>query len=122
MDNFYGCPSRCDLADSVGSIGFDRTLETYSDDTKLIKELLNSSDPVDYLFGMLLASYPFYDEGHTSFFLNSGVISKTNAGKKFRRETPHKGHGPEERKGHHPLQGIWKEVQGDNIRKTLIKL
>ena len=69
MDELYGCPSSCMLAESIENIGFDRTLEEYSEDTRTIKQLLNSEDIVDYMFGMWILTGMMYDGGHTYLYV-----------------------------------------------------
>ena len=68
MDYFYGCPTSAPGAVSIAEKGFDRTLEEYSDDTRLIKELLLSTDKIDYMFGLTCLQSLLNDGGHTVFF------------------------------------------------------
>ena len=79
MDNLYGYPPKCVLAESIRKNGFDSTLENYSADTRELKRLLNSDKPSEYLFGAELSAYAFYDGGHTRFLSNWDMIAKTKA-------------------------------------------
>ncbi|ETP71023.1 periplasmic protease [Lachnospiraceae bacterium JC7] len=65
MDNIYGNAPHCILAESIRDKGFDATLESYSDETRQVKELLNSDKTVDLLFGTIILSTMLYDGGHT---------------------------------------------------------
>lgn len=73
MDHCYGYPSKAAIAESIKENGFDKTLNTYSDDTKQIKRLLQSSDKGDYVVGLVLLSDLMYDGGHTNFFIDFTV-------------------------------------------------
>ncbi len=65
MDNIYGDAPHCILAESIRDNGLDATLESYSDETRKVKELLNSDKTVDLLFGTIILSSMLYDGGHT---------------------------------------------------------
>jgi len=65
FDYFYGCPSSAALSKSIEEIGFDKTLDTYSDETRLAKELLLSTSTVDFNAGLHILALPLDDNGHT---------------------------------------------------------
>ena len=66
FDTIYGKPSQCEFANVIREKGFDQALETYDETTKLIKGLLQSTDPVEFTFGLTLLQYYMYDGGHTT--------------------------------------------------------
>lgn len=66
MDKIYGKPSQCELAVTIREKGFDRALEETNDETRKIKELLNSTVPKDFILGLVLLQGYMYDGGHTS--------------------------------------------------------
>ncbi|MBR4754977.1 MAG: hypothetical protein IK054_07335 [Lachnospiraceae bacterium] len=68
MDYVYGDAPHCALAKSISEKGLDATLESYSDETRLVKELLKSDKMVDYIFGISILSAMLYDGGHTDLF------------------------------------------------------
>ena len=68
MDNIYGDAPRCILAESIRDNGLDATLESYSEETKQVKELLNSDKTVDLVFGLDILSFMLCDGGHTDFY------------------------------------------------------
>ncbi len=70
FDKIYGDPPHCILADSIKNNGLDATLESYSDETRKVKELLNSDNTVDFLFGIAILSSMLYDGGHTDLFMD----------------------------------------------------
>ena len=70
MDNIYGDAPRCILAESIRDNGLDATLESYSEETRQVKELLNSNNTVDFLFGIAILSSMLYDGGHTDLFMD----------------------------------------------------
>ncbi len=65
FDNIYGNAPHCILADSIKANGLDATLENYSEETKQVKELLNSDKTVDLVFGLIVLSSMLCDGGHT---------------------------------------------------------
>ena len=67
MDHIYGDAPHCILAESIRDNGFDATLENYSEETKQVKELLNSDKNVDLVYGLIIMSCMLYDGGHTDF-------------------------------------------------------
>lgn len=67
IDHFYGAPSQAKIASSIEEKGFDKTLDTFNDDTRTAKRLLTSTDKKDYVVGMILLSDAFYDGGHSDF-------------------------------------------------------
>ena len=66
MDHFYGRPSKAMIATSIGEKGFDLTLDEYSDETRKIKKLLQSTSAVDHVMGIILLQPFFEDGGHTN--------------------------------------------------------
>ena len=66
FDFFYGRPTSALLAASVDEIGFDATLENYSDDTRLAKQALLSTNRCEYFAGLCILTDYFCDGGHTS--------------------------------------------------------
>ncbi len=86
FDNIYGDPPHCILADSIKNNGLDATLESYSDETRKVKELLNSNNTVDFLFGIAILSSMLYDGGHTDLFMDiSTDLEDTDAFKELKR-------------------------------------
>ena len=70
VDNCYGYPARCRLANSIREVGLDKTLDKTIDgmDLPLVKEYLKSKSIGDYALGLLcLFQYAFDDGGHTGF-------------------------------------------------------
>ena len=65
MDNLYGLPSLSALSDSIREKGFDKTLSTYNNVAKRVRELLLSEDNKEYCQGVRLLNYYMYDGGHT---------------------------------------------------------
>ena len=66
MDNLYGRPYKSKMSPSIEELGLDKTLETYNDDTRMIKTMLLSDSKIDYMVGMSLLQEYFYDGGHTA--------------------------------------------------------
>ena len=66
FDTIYGKPSQCEFANAIREKGFDQALETYDETTKLIKGLLQSTDPAEFSLGLTLLQYYMYDGGHTT--------------------------------------------------------
>ena len=66
MDNLYGKPYKSKIAASVGELGLDKTLDTYNDETRMIKTVLLSDNKIDYMVGLSLLQGYFFDGGHTS--------------------------------------------------------
>ncbi len=64
MDTVYGCPPYCSMSDIIRENGFDAAMES-TDDTRMVKSLLKSTDTVDFLFGIATLSEMLYDGGHT---------------------------------------------------------
>ena len=80
FDNIYGNPPHCILADSIKNNGLDATLDSYSDETRKVKELLNSNNTVDFIFGIGILSFMLYDGGHTDLFGDIRTdLEETNA-------------------------------------------
>ena len=70
MDHIYGDAPHCLLAEPIREKGLDATLESYSDETRQVKELLHSDKTVDLVFGIAILSSMLYDGGHTDFFID----------------------------------------------------
>ncbi len=66
FDNIYGCPSNSIISDSIAEKGFDRTLEEYSDETRMAKQLLMSESVRDFYAGMFYLQKYLNDGGHTT--------------------------------------------------------
>ncbi|MCR4611082.1 MAG: S41 family peptidase [Lachnospiraceae bacterium] len=77
IDSFYGAPSKCRLSDSIRAKGLDATLESYSDESKEVKKLLNSTNAVDLMFGIACLSNLMFDGGHTELNYKIGEYSNT---------------------------------------------
>ena len=75
MDHFYGRPSKSKLGKAIAEKGFDQAIETYNATTRKAKELLHSTDLVDYLYGLLYLDMYIDDGGHTvmSYGLQLGL-------------------------------------------------
>ena len=71
MDHFYGMPANAKAGVSVAEKGFDKTLEEFSDETRLAKELLQSTDVVEYMLGLCCLTDAFFDGGHTSMYADA---------------------------------------------------
>ncbi len=65
FDHLYGEPSSAILSESIGKVGFDKTLESYSDTTAKIKKLLLSESKRDFCVGVMLLDCYLADGGHT---------------------------------------------------------
>lgn len=65
IGNFFGVPDRLALNDSIKEKGLDRTLEEYGEEGIRIKELLQSTEKGEYLFGLDCLGGLIYDGGHT---------------------------------------------------------
>lgn len=71
MDYFYGCPPKCVLSASIKEKGFDKTLETYSEDTALVKKMLISEESADLVLGLNILENIMNDGGHVSLVKNA---------------------------------------------------
>ena len=101
MDHIYGDAPHCLLAEPIREKGLDATLESYSDETRRVKELLHSDKTVDLVFGIAILSSMLYDGGHTDFFIDMATdLEGTAAFDEYNR--------------------IGKE-EPDNIRTVLVK-
>lgn len=67
VDNLYGMPSKSQIAENIRTNGLDKTLDSFSDQTKEAKELLMSDSLTDFYLGLTYLSVPFDDGGHTVF-------------------------------------------------------
>ena len=65
MDHFYGCPPKAKLADAIREKGFDRALADYDATTAQAREMLQSADLIDYLYGLLYLDEYIDDGGHS---------------------------------------------------------
>ncbi len=86
MDHIYGDAPHCILAEPIREKGLDATLESYSDETRQVKELLRSDKTVDLVFGIAILSSMLYDGGHTDFFIDMATdLEGTAAFDEFNR-------------------------------------
>lgn len=86
MDHIYGDAPHCILAEPIREKGLDATLESYSDETRQVKELLHSDKTVDLVFGIAILSSMLYDGGHTDFFIDMATdLEGTAAFDEFNR-------------------------------------
>ena len=67
IDNLYACPSKAPISESILKNGMDKSLDSFSDDTRKAKELLHSTSRLDNMVGMTLLFEAFNDGGHTVF-------------------------------------------------------
>lgn len=67
FDTLYGCPPNCEFADSIKSKGFDGFLQSESDETRKVRELLLSTSTVDYIQGLGILECMLDDGGHSTF-------------------------------------------------------
>ena len=74
FDTFYGVPSNAVLADSIAKKGFDRTLSEYDDNTRAAKELLLSTDLIDY-FAAMFYLFPYLDDGGHTFVIHEPLVA-----------------------------------------------
>ncbi len=65
FDNFYGCPSAAPIAPLIEEMGFDKALDAFDDETRLAKQLLKSTSPVDFHLGLVIITKAFFDGGHS---------------------------------------------------------
>ena len=77
VDNFYGNPSRTVLHDSIAEKGLDRTLSETSEYTAELKEMLLSTDRIEYYKGLYYLDSYLNDGGHT--FLSYGIITMNSS-------------------------------------------
>ena len=76
-DKLYGAPLKAEFAPLIEEQGLDKTLDTYSDESRLAKELLLSTSRSDQAIGMSMLSDEFDDGGHTVMYVdynNSGML------------------------------------------------
>ena len=66
IDRLYGKPAQAEIASELEEKPFDQMLADHSDETRRARELLQSSDTVDFLCGMGLMARLFKDGGHTA--------------------------------------------------------
>ena len=66
MDTLYGKPYKSKMSASINELGLDKTLDTYNDETRMVKELLLSDSKIDYMLGLALLQGYFSDGGHTA--------------------------------------------------------
>lgn len=65
MDYFYGKPSNAVIAEELKEKRFDTVLDEYDEYTQYAKQLLLSTDMIEYYDGLMIVSYYCYDGGHT---------------------------------------------------------
>ena len=89
VDNFYGFPASCRLAESIKADGLDKTLDQTMDGMNLagVKEILHSADMKEYAFGLIyLFNFALDDGGHTNFTDISWLSKDDLAASKAKRE------------------------------------
>lgn len=64
VDTLYSCSGKCAIDDDIKAKGLDATLDQRDDTTRRIKELLTSTDKVEYDMGLYLLGLCIYN-GHT---------------------------------------------------------
>ena len=65
MDCFFGKPSNTVIAEDLNEKGFDKTLDEFDEYTQFAKQLLLSTDMIEYYDGLVILSYYCFDGGHT---------------------------------------------------------
>ena len=68
MDKFYGLPSNALLASGIAEKGLDKTLDEYDEMTPYVKQLLLSTDMVEYFNGLVILTNYLNDGGHTVIY------------------------------------------------------
>ena len=86
IDQLYGQPSKCVLAQSIAEKGFDKTLDEYNDDTRQAKQWLLSDQWIDFYAGLFLLQQYMKDGGHTALHVEPDVIRELYPETKFARE------------------------------------
>lgn len=86
VDNLYGMPSKSQIAESIRTNGLNKTLDSFSDQTKEAKELLMSDSLTDFYLGLTYLSIPFDDGGHTVFVFEPLAESEKYADTTFFRK------------------------------------
>ena len=82
MDTLYGKPYKSKMSASINELGLDKTLDTYNDETRMVKELLLSDSKIDYMAGLSIMQGYFFDGGHTALNYESNLYgSDTVLGK-----------------------------------------
>lgn len=74
MDCFFGKPSNMILTEEIEEKGLDRALDEFDEVTPTVKQLLLSTDMIEYFDGLVIFSYYCFDGGHTVLF-NSPINS-----------------------------------------------
>ena len=69
IDWLYGKPAQAEIASELEEKSFDQMLADHSDETRRARELLQSSDMVDFLCGMGFMARLFKDGGHTAIHM-----------------------------------------------------
>ena len=65
MDKFYGQPSNALLGPGIAEVGMDKALDELDEYTPFVKELLLSTDMIEYFHGLMILGYYLHDGGHT---------------------------------------------------------
>ena len=77
FDELFGFPTNAEISGAIAEKGFDRALEEYDETTKAAKELLLSTDMIDY-YTALLWLYPYFnDGGHTDLIYDPVTAAST---------------------------------------------
>ena len=115
MDNIYGNAPHSILAESIRDKGLDATLDGYSEETKQVKELLNSDKTADLIFGIGALSSMLYDGGHTDLLTDimldlEGTAAYTEFGRIVKQE-------PDD-----PRTALFQKWYGDSTGKMEAKM
>ena len=69
VDHFYGLPGRSPIEESIRTDGLDKALDV-AEYGPTIKQLLKSTDMLEYMFGMDCLQLLFQDGGHTNVMVD----------------------------------------------------
>ena len=69
MDNMYGCPPKCAIAQKIADNGFDATMES-NEEYKAVKKRLLSTNKAEYYAGLIMLDNLLGDGGHTSLSIS----------------------------------------------------
>ncbi|MCR5733381.1 MAG: S41 family peptidase [Lachnospiraceae bacterium] len=78
MDRLYACPGRAFMDGVLAEKGLDRALEETDEITAKVKELLLSEDQDEYIAGLMILQYYFFDK-HTYLFDNDMIYAMIDA-------------------------------------------
>ena len=77
IDRLYGRPAQAEIAAELEEKSFDEMLAGHSDETRRARELLQSTDMVEFLCGMGFMARLFRDGGHTVIYMPAMVALLT---------------------------------------------